>query len=36
MAMNALKALPWFPKVVRDKRAFRVEQWSDFTAFMEG
>ena len=34
MAMNALKALPWFPKVVRDIRAFRVEQWSDFTEFM--
>ncbi len=35
MAMNALKELPWFPKVVRDIRAFRVEQWSDFTAFMK-
>jgi len=34
LAMNALKALPWFPKVVRDIRAFRVEQWSDFTEFM--
>ena len=30
-AINALKALPWFPKSVRDIRAFRVEQWSDFT-----
>jgi virulence-associated protein VapD len=36
LAMNALKALPWFPKVVRDIRAFRVEQWSDFTGFMKG
>jgi virulence-associated protein VapD len=34
MALNALKALPWFPESVRDIRAFRVEQWSDFTAFM--
>jgi virulence-associated protein VapD len=35
MAMNALKALPWFPVSVRDIRAFRVEQWSDFTGFMK-
>ena len=34
-AMNALKALPWFPPSVRDIRAFRVEQWSDFTAIMK-
>ena len=34
-AMNALRALPWFPACVRDIRAFRVEQWSDFTAFMK-
>ena len=34
-AMNALKALPWFPRVVRDIRAFRVEQWSEFTPFMQ-
>ena len=34
-AMNALKALPWLPASVRDIRAFRVEQWSDFTAFMK-
>ena len=33
-AMVALKA-PWFPTCVRDIRAFRVEQWSDFTAFMK-
>lgn len=33
--MNALKALPWFPASVRDIRAFRVEQWSDFTDFMK-
>ncbi len=30
-AMNALKSLPWFPSSVRDIRAFRIEQWSDFT-----
>lgn len=30
-ALNALKALPWFPPAVRDIRAFRVDQWSDFT-----
>ena len=30
-AMNALKAVPWFPDAVRDIRAFRVEQWSDMT-----
>lgn len=30
--MNVLKALPWFPSSVRDIRAFRIEQWSDFTA----
>jgi virulence-associated protein VapD len=35
-ALNALKVLPWFPQSVRDIRAFRVEQWSDFTAFMKG
>jgi virulence-associated protein VapD len=35
LAMNALKALAWFPASVRDIRAFRVEQWSDFTGFMK-
>lgn len=35
-AIPALKALPWFPKTVRDIRAFRVEQWSDFTALVKG
>lgn len=30
-AIIALKKLPWFPPSVRDIRAFRVEQWSDFT-----
>lgn len=31
VAIQALKALPWFPDSVRDIRAFRIEQWSDFT-----
>lgn len=35
-ALNALKAEPWFPKSVRDIRAFRIEQWSDFTATIKG
>lgn len=30
-AIQALKEQSWFPKVVRDIRAFRIEQWSDFT-----
>lgn len=35
LAMNALKALPWFPSCVRDVRAFKVEHWSDFTDFIK-
>jgi virulence-associated protein VapD len=34
-AMTALRALPWFPSTVRDIRAFRLEQWSDFTPLMK-
>jgi virulence-associated protein VapD len=34
-AIIALKALPWFPASVRDIRAFRIEQWSDFTALVK-
>jgi virulence-associated protein VapD len=34
-AMVALKGLEWFPQCVRDIRAFRVEQWSDFTGFIK-
>ncbi len=30
-AMDALTDLPWFPPSVGDGRAFRVDQWSDFT-----
>lgn len=33
MAMNALRATLWFKASVRDIRAFRVEDWSDFTKF---
>ena len=34
-AMAALKSMPWFPRAVRDVRAFRVENWSDFTEFVK-
>ncbi len=35
LAFQELRALSWFPKAVRDIRAFRVEQWSDFTPLMK-
>jgi virulence-associated protein VapD len=35
-AITALKALPWLASSVRDIRAFRVEQWSDFTKLVKG
>lgn len=35
-AIMALRGLPWFPPSVRDIRAFRVEQWSDFTDLIKG
>lgn len=31
MAVQALRSEDWFPPSVRDIRAFRIEQWSDFT-----
>lgn len=34
-AIQALKALTWFPVSVRDIRAFRIEQWSDFTPLVK-
>ena len=34
-AVNALTALPWFPKCARDIRGFRVENWSDFTPIVK-
>jgi virulence-associated protein VapD len=35
-AILALKALPWFPKCVRDIRGFKVENWSDFRGVVKG
>jgi virulence-associated protein VapD len=35
MAIQSLRAREWFPRPVRDIRAFRVEQWSDFTAIVK-
>lgn len=34
-AINALKDIDWFSKSVRDIRAFRVEDWSNFTDFVK-
>jgi len=36
LAIQALRARAWFPKSVRDIRAFRIEQWSDFTKIVKG
>ena len=33
--LNELKSISWFKKSVRDIRAFRIEQWSDFTSFIK-
>ena len=35
LAIQALRARAWFPKSVRDIHAFRIEQWSDFTAMVK-
>lgn len=35
-AIQALRTCAWFQKSVRDIRAFRIEQWSDFTALVKG
>jgi virulence-associated protein VapD len=35
IAIQALRARVWLPKSVRDIRAFRIEQWSDFTAVIK-
>lgn len=35
-AIMALKAMPWFPRSVRDIRSFKVEHWSDFTNVVKG
>jgi virulence-associated protein VapD len=34
-AMNELKSIDWFKNSVRDIRAFRIEDWSNFTDFMK-
>ena len=34
-AMIKLKSIPWFSNSVRDIRAFKVEDWSNFTEFMK-
>jgi len=34
-AIQALRNRPWFGRSVRDLRAFRIEQWSDFTAVVK-
>jgi virulence-associated protein VapD len=34
-SIMALKQLEWFPHSVRDIRAFKVEQWSDFTGLVK-
>jgi virulence-associated protein VapD len=36
LAIQALRSQDWFPKSVRDIRAFRIEQWSDFTTVVKG
>ncbi len=35
-AILALKNTPWFKQSVRDIRAFKVENWSDFTSLVKG
>ena len=34
-AISTLSRIPWFKKAVRDIRAFKVEDWSDFTAIVK-
>lgn len=35
-AINKLSQIDWFKKSVRDIRAFKVEDWSDFTDIVKG
>jgi virulence-associated protein VapD len=35
LSIQALRMRAWFAKSVRDIRAFRIEQWSDFTAVVK-
>lgn len=34
-AINTLKEIAWFKNSVRDIRAFRMEDWSDFTSLIK-
>ena len=34
-AINALKAIEWFRKSIRDIRGYRVEEWSDFSQMVK-
>ena len=34
-AINRLSSISWFKKSVRDIRAFKVEDWSDFTEIVK-
>jgi virulence-associated protein VapD len=34
-AIEAMKRIDWFKKSVRDIRAFKVEDWSDFTGVVK-
>lgn len=35
-AINKLSQISWFKASVRDIRAFKVEDWSDFTSIVKG
>jgi len=35
-AVDALREISWFPLAARDVRAYRVEEWSDFTDRVKG
>lgn len=35
IAINALKNITWFKLSVRDIRAFRIEDWSNFTNYVK-
>lgn len=36
LAISKLSSIKWFKNSVRDIRAFKVEDWSDFTAIVKG
>ena len=35
LAIQKLREQDWFPKSVRDIRAFKIDQWSDFTSMVK-